>query len=246
MKVFILFAILISSNIHCQSFEKNEKLKNYKSVNEYYFSSGKKSQYHTKYNLENGRIQSIESYRKSTLTRKVIYLHDNENVKFEITTYDFNVGKLHDTITFTYTYNANKQLIEKRASYGMIEQYSNFNEQNLPEKIIRPTKFDSITGYKEILTYNSTGKLIQQTISSMLEKVENIEINQYKYDDVGNMIETKRAYSPNLEFPIIMTGGRALHELERFRYVYNEKGLWTEQYITINGKEFLLERRKFK
>ena len=43
-----------------------------------------------------------------------------------------------------------------------------------------------------------------------------------------------------------MTGGPPKYEFEYFRYNYNENGLWTKKFKTVNGKEYLVAKRKYK
>ena len=49
----------------------------------------------------------------------------------------------------------------------------------------------------------------------------------------------------HIQYPIIMIGGRAKYENEKFRYVYNKDNLWIEKYWIVENTEYLIEKRKF-
>jgi hypothetical protein len=210
------------------------------------------------YELENGLIVSQRNYSGNTLTliQKNIYNH-NKNVIYEISIYNRNSGyKIDTTLSYSYKYDEKNRIIEKKYSFGMIEKYSAFDKNSKPKLIERlnengkPLYFFPIT---ENMEYDSIGNLIKETKTELEYASDNdttkqykVEINTYKYDRFGNVIQLKREFSPKEEFPIIMTGGLPLYETEEFEYKYNEKGLWKKKYWIVQGKKRLLEKREFK
>ena len=182
------------------------------------------------------------------MTARTFYVYDaKNNIKQEIKTYDINLGKIQDTISYDYVYNEIGQLVEKKNSMGNFEIYSDFNKNNLPQTIERPNnKFDSISGYREVREFYPNGNIKLKSIYSKVGNLEHQEISEYKYDNQNNIIEISRKYIPNQDFPIIMTGGRSLYPKENFRYIYNEKGLWIKQFLIVDKKEILLNEREFK
>ena len=105
--------------------------------------------------------------------------------------------------------------------------------------------------HKELIEYDKKGNVIKSIEFSIYEDLNGKTINKkaitnYKYDDRNNVIEIHREYEPKKEFPISITGGPFLYEYEYFRYKYNINGLWTKKYKTVNGKEYLVAKRKYK
>jgi hypothetical protein len=90
---------------------------------------------------------------------------------------------------------------------------------------------------------------IPDILFKLYSKADNqvlMEINEYKYDTHNNIIEINRSSEPNQDYPIFITGGRFRYENEKYRYIYNDDGLWTAQYRTVENKEMLITRREFK
>ncbi|OYU78856.1 MAG: hypothetical protein CFE23_16655 [Flavobacterium sp. BFFFF1] len=119
-------------------------------------------------------------------------------------------------------------------------------KSDLPELVERNSPFDSICGFRIEYKYDTAGNVIFEKTYSKIDKQILIETNSYKYDSHNNVIEINRTADPKQEYPIIMTGGQALYENEKFRYVYNNDGLWIKQYWIVDGKETLITKRVFK
>ena len=166
------------------------------------------------------------------------------DLDFEVIKFDINKGKTNDTINYSYTYNSKNQLIEEEI---LVKKYfSNFNEQNLAQTIESDkTAIDSVFGYREELLYDKTGNVLERKEYSKIDNQIRIEITSYKYDSNNNVLELNRNSFPKEEYPIIMIGGRAKYENEKFRYVYNKDNLWIEKYWIVENTEYLIEKRKF-
>ena len=143
-------------------------------------------------------------------------------------------------------------LVRKTFDFGMTEKYSDFNELGKPKLIERIEKWDfKAWPYKEMIKYDKKGNIIKSTEFYTCEDLNGKTVSEkttthYKYDNQNNVIEIQREYDPKQEFPIIMIGGPAKYEFEYFRYKYNKNGLWTKKYKTVNGKEYLVAKRKYK
>ena len=107
------------------------------------------------------------------------------------------------------------------------------------------TAIDSVFGYREELLYDKTGNVLERKEYSKIDNQIRIEITSYKYDSNNNILELNRNSFPKEEYPIIMIGGRAKYENEKFRYVYNKDNLWIEKYWIVENTEYLIEKRKF-
>jgi hypothetical protein len=228
---------------------ETELLKNYDFYVEKNIEMGKWS---TKYYLSNGLITVQENYWKKELRNRTEFQYDQfGNVEREINTYNINEGNVNDVTKVKLEYE-NGLLIIKKFDYGLTEKYSDFNEFGKPKKIevIHPEKFDFLS-HKELIEYDDKGNIIKSTDFSNYEDVNGKTVNEkaithFKYDDRNNVIEIHREYEPKQEFPIPITGGPFLYEHEYFRYKYNSNGLWTKKYKTVNGKEYLVAKRKYK
>ena len=250
MKILVLNFLLISSTLFSQSLEKiekNENLIKYKNVEIIsFYNKHKKTGWSKKISLKNGKIKNIRYYNKNRLTYNAEYYYDDMNdLDFEVIKFDINKGKTNDTINYSYTYNSKNQLIEEEI---LVKKYfSNFNEQNLPQTIESDkTAIDSVFGYREELLYDKTGNVLESKEYSKINNQIRIEITSYKYDSNNNVLELNRNSFPKEEYPIIMIGGRAKYENEKFRYVYNKDNLWIEKYWIVENTEYLIEKRKFK
>ncbi|WP_445721709.1 hypothetical protein [Flavobacterium sp.] len=237
-----LTLILFSKTTYAQyqELENNENFKKYKSLKIInYYDKNWKSGWTKKIRLNDGRIESISNYLRSRLTVKVIHKYDEKgNLMYEI--------KDQETLKYSYIYNDKNQIIEMNNFCK--EVYSNFNHQNLPQTIERSCEggVDSLFGYRYELKYDDKANVIEHKTFSKFEGVFRVETISYKYDTHNNIIELKRSNIPEEKYPRIMIGGRAHHEVEKFRYVFNENNLWTEKYWIVEEKEWLVAKRKFK
>ncbi len=243
----ILFLLIFDTSF-AQTSEK-EVLKTY----DFYVEQNMEMEnWSTKYLLSDGLISAEETYWKNELRSRTEFEFDRfGNVEREITTYDINVGKTHDTLNFKLTYNG-VLLISKEFSFGMTEKYTDFNQLGKPKQIerIEQTNFKTVP-YKELMEYDNHGnntKSIQYSTYIDLngKPIDKIATTYYKYDDHNNVIEIHREYKPTQQFPIPITGGPMLYEYEHFSYKYNKNGLWTKKYKTVNGKEYVVAKRKYK
>ena len=228
---------------------ENDLLKNYDSYVEKNIEMRKWS---TKFYLTNGLVSVRESYWKNELRSRTEYKYDRfGNVEREINTYDINEGQINDISNLKLEYD-DSLLIRKEFDFGITEKYSDFNKLGKPKLIERIEESDfKMWPYEELIEYDDKGNVIKSTELSVKEDLNGKTINEkattnYKYDDRNNVIEIHREYEPKQEFPIPITGGPFLYDYEYFRYKYNKNGLWTKKYKTVNGKEYLVAKRKYK
>lgn len=250
MKNLIVYIIilLVFGNSFAQKSEKG-LLKNYDFYVEQNVEMGKWS---TKYYLLNGLISVQENYWKNELRSRTEYKYDQlGNVEREINTYDINKGKVNNVNQIKLEYN-DSLLIGRIFSYGY-EKFTDFAELGKPKLIEKKDQVLLKTYSKEKIEYDEKGNIIKSTEfidykdSSVSPKLKNEKsTTYYKYDDRNNIIEIYREYEPKQEFPIIIIGKPSLYEYEYFRYKYNKDGLWIKKYKTVNGKEYLITKRKYK
>ncbi|WP_223033723.1 hypothetical protein [Hanstruepera marina] len=240
--------LLIFNTSFAQKSE-TELLKDYHFYVEHNIEMGK---WNTKYYLDNGLISVQESYWRNELRNRTEFEYDRfGNVEREINTYNINDGKRNNISNFILEYK-DSLLISKEFRFGVIEKYSNFNDLGKPQKIIRidSSKF-TLRPNKELIEYDKNGNIIKTTEFSSYEDFDGKTINEtattyYKYNNENNVIEIHREFEPKQEFPIHMTGGPSKYEFEYFRYKYNRSGLWTKKYKSVEGKEILVAKRKYK
>jgi hypothetical protein len=254
--VKIILLILISSICYCQDFDNAEKLKGYKNVIVKHCKSYGDWWY--SYKLENGLQVEQRNFsgKIQTLVQEIIY-DKNKNILFEISSFNINDGFKLDTVSsYKYKYDELNRLVEKRFVFGMVEKFSDFNEFSKPKRIERFNDNGETLYFwpiSENLEYDAYGNLIKESKIEIdypeskndTVKKYKLETNFYKYDTYGNIVEIRRQY-PEQEFPIILSGGFPLYELEKFRYKYNKEKIWTKKYWIVNGKEMLIQRRKFE
>ncbi|WP_222984050.1 hypothetical protein [Flagellimonas meishanensis] len=229
---------------------ENDLLKNYGSYVEKNIEMGKWS---TKFYLTNGLVSVRESYWKNELRSRTEYKYDRfGNVEREINTYDINEGQINDISNLKLEYD-DSLLVRKTFDFGTTEKYSDFTELGKPKLIEKKDEVLLKALSKEQIEYDDKGNIIKSTEftdyrdSPVSPKPENEKcIITYKYDDRNNVIEINRKYEPKQEFPIAITGGPFLYEYEYFRYKYNKNGLWTKKFKTVDGKEYLIAKRKYK
>ncbi len=202
--------------------------------------------------LKNGLSVIEESYWKKELRHRTEFEYDeHNNIKKETETFEINEGKVNNVSDIKLKYD-NDILTQREYNYGLIEKYSDFNQLGNPKLIerIEESEFKALP-YKEFIEYDDNGNVVKITEFSTYEDLNEKTIDEkstthYKYDDRNNVIEIHREYEPKQEFPIIITGGPSMYEFEYYRYKYNKNGLWTKKYKTVNGKEYLVAKRKYK
>lgn len=243
-----IITLLIFNNSFAQKSE-SELLKNYDFYVEKNIEMGKWS---TKFYLVNGLVSVRENYWKDELRSRTEFEYDRfGNVERETNTFDINQGQINNISNLKLEYN-DSLLVGKTFDFGMTEKYSDFNELGKPKMIERIEESDfKAWPYKELMEYDKKGNIVKSTEFIIYEDLNGKTVNEkattyYKYDDRNNVIEIHREYEPKKEFPIPITGGPFLYEFEYFRYKYNRNELWTKKYKTVNGKEYLVAKRKYK
>ncbi|PRX56645.1 hypothetical protein [Flagellimonas meridianipacifica] len=209
-----------------------------------------KSCWKYKYELKNGLVVKQQNYCRNKLTYLALFEYDKfDNVYREIEKYNADDGNVNKVSEIKLDYE-DGLLIRKELDYGITEKYSDFTEFGEPKLIEREDEHN-IWPYKETFEYDENGNVIKSTVYSTYNDLDDKIINEkattsYKYDNWNNVVEIHREFEPEQEFPIIMIGGPAKYEFEYFRYKYNDSGLWTKKYKTVNEKEYLIAKRKYK
>lgn len=248
MKRFVsILIILVSTGLLTAQNNEADALKKYDFYRIKHLESGK---WQTKCSLKNGHVITEESYFKNELRSRRKYDYDQKNNRIrEIRTFDINMGIIKDTIEIKIIYTQDSLITEKH-TLGTIEKFSDFNALGKP-RILERTEDFGFSSYKEFLEYDENGNVIKEVAYTKFKNPENNivrekEINIYSYDSLNNVIEIKREFIPKKTFPIPITGGPSLNEIEKYRYVYNNNGLWIKKYKTINGVEKLVAKRILK
>ncbi|GAB3719163.1 hypothetical protein [Flavobacterium koreense] len=243
--IFINFTIAQNNN-------EQELLKKYSS---YELIKNPKSKYGCwtyKFKLDNGKIITQENFERKTLAYKSKFTYDTiNNIKYEIKLYDRNDGHKIDTVTIEQKiYNNKKELIQLLHKGESFIRYSNHDLNGFPQL----EEYENHLIYdKREFKYDSKNNIIVEKIySKYFDEINNkesdstqIETITYEYNINNDIISLNRHFKYPVKFPIIYGGGWSHYENEKFRYEYNNSGLWTKKYWIINEREILIEKRKF-
>jgi hypothetical protein len=248
LKLFlsILFLLVSISSSFGQHPEHPPKklLRNY---SKYIHKFEPKSCWKYVFQLKSGHVVKQENYCKNKLTYRAEFEYDEfDNVKRETETYNINDGEVNNVSETKLEYN-DGILISKEFSYGIVEEYSDFNEYGKP-KLIERTDEHNLWPHKEILEYDTNGNItkhVEYSSYSYSDQPNEKATTHFEYDSLNNVVALHREFEPKREFPLLMSGPFK-YEYEYFRYVYNNLGLWTKKFKTANGKEFLVAKRKYK
>ena len=233
-----LILLLICSFSYSQESKEFEKLKKYKRY-EVVTNPSSKYSWTYKYELENGYITEQEYYGGKKLTFKCVVIYDTiNNSQYTIELFNRNEGYKNDSIVKKEIDSIKNRI---KHNYAKKEIIKNSGEYDSNGNLIKEE--DSIWGKFEY-KYDSLNNIIEDKRSDYPEKGQ-IGIITYKYDKFNNVIELNREFNYPVKFPIPVGGGRGHYKKENFRYVYNKAGLWIKKYWIVEGKENLIEKRKF-
>lgn len=255
----VLFIVSIFLQTLC--FSQNRDInwfKQYKSYTEYNLECDNCRLY-TKFTLSNGCISMVELNSKK---RKPFGKKRLRKYKLVYDTLGNITGRIEypaksEKITDYNTKYNNDGLVISTDVNCIITKYSDFNEFGKP-KLVTREKSKSCTDnletgpYRTELQYDSIGNIIKESHEYINNGLKEIEELQLKYDNYNHVIEIQRNYNPPRTFPISVWKGHIgggmyyLYELEKFRYIYNNDGLWTEKYKIVDGQKSLIRKRKFK
>jgi hypothetical protein len=249
----ILFKFLLFTNIIiAQNISEQELLKKYSSYELIINPKSKYGSWTYKFQLDKGKIICQENFEKKTLAYKSKFSYDTiNNIKYEIKLYDRNDGYKIDTVDVEQKiYNNKKELIQLLFKGEPLIRYSNHNSNGFPQ-------FEEYENHlfsdKREFKYDSKNNIIEEKIySKYFDEINNketdsiqIETITYEYNSKNNIASLNRHFKFPVKFPIIYGGGRSHYENEKFRYEYNNHGLWTKKYWIINEKEIVVEKRIF-
>ena len=247
IKLLPILIILVSTG---SLFGQQHELEELKKYDYYVLKNLESGKWRTKCDLTNGLVTNEESYHKRELRSRRQYDYDSQNNRIrEIRTFDINEGVINDTIEIKLVYIQDSLIVEKQ-TLGTTEKFSDFNEFGKPRTLERTEEF-GFSPYKEVFEYDKNGNVLKETSYSEFKNtqdslVRELETTRYKYDSKNYLTEIRREYKPKKTFPIPITGGPSLHEIEKYRYVYNKNGVWTKKYKTVNGTEKLIAKRTLK
>lgn len=234
----ITLLLLIFTISYSQKNKEFEKLKKY---NGYKVVINPKSKYNWtyKYKLKNGYITQQDNYAKKQLVYKCTHLYDTlNNIQHTIELFSKEKGYKNDSIFMKEIDLVTNEINEIYTNREIIKKEGDYNaEGNL-------ITYDDSIFVKYEYKYDSLNNIIEEKIYEYPEKTKTETIT-YKYDKFNNVIEVNREFNYPVEFPVIYVGGRAHYKKEYYRYIYNKDGLWIKKYWIVEGKETLIERRKF-
>lgn len=173
------------------------------------------------------------------MTYKCNYLYDTlNNIQHTIELFNRDEGYKNDSIVKKEIDLVANRINEIYTNKEIIKKDGNYNsEGNL-------ITYDDSIFVKYEYKYDSLNNIIEEKIYEYPEKTKTETIT-YKYDKFNNIIELNRKFNYPVEFPIIYIGGIPHYKKENFRYIYNKDGVWIKKYSNVEGKETLIERRKF-
>ncbi|NQY27948.1 MAG: hypothetical protein HRT69_00580 [Flavobacteriaceae bacterium] len=247
MRSYIVVMLLIIN--FCALFGQNkdaDKLKKYVSCTEKDHDSWGWTKKH--FFNDEGFIIKEENYSNDNKLRsRYEYYYDEYGNQYkEINTFNSNDGVLNHEYDYKLVVDSIGVIIQ-RGSGDFMKIYSNFTELGKPRLVVN--KF-SVGVDKKIYEYDVNGNIVKYIYHSvwtdMDEKVQkSTESIQYRYDSYNNVIRLYRSNDQKWEYPMIITGGPSHYEHEKFRYVYNRDGLWKKKFKTVEGKEYLIKKRKY-
>lgn len=239
--------LLLTINI-CSLFGQNkdaDKLKKYVSYTEEGYESGGWSM---KYVLnEKGFVTVEENYLNKKLRSRFEYYYDEyNNQNKRVKTFDPDDGVVNDEFDYELVVDKKGRIIQK-GSGNFKKIYSEFTDLGKPKLMVN--KY-SVGVDKHFYEYDSKGNVLKHTFNlSYIDPNdainESTEVTQYRYDEFNNVIRLHRSNSLKWEYPIPVSGGPFQYEYEKFRYVYNRDGLWKKKFKTVEGKEYLIKKRKY-
>ena len=241
----LLIVLLINFNTLLGQNKDADKLKNYVSYTEDNYQSGGWSK---KYVLnEKGFISIEENYLNKKLRSRFEYYYDEyNNQNKEVKTFDPDDGVVSDEYDYKLVVDEKGSIVQS-GSGDFMKKYSNFTKLGKAQLIEMKADFGAFP-YKEVYTYDEKGNIVKSIFyyntPDSLEK-KSKEIRQFRYDKHNNVILLYRSNDPEQEFPMPMTGGPFKYEYEKFRYIYNRDGLWKKKFKTVEGKEYLIKKRKY-
>ena len=241
----VLIALIINISILFGQNRDADKLKDYVSYIEENYESGGWSKKCTI--NDKGLIWIEENYLDKKLRSRYEYYYDRYGNRYkEIQTFDPDDGVVNDEYDYKLVVDYNGVIIQ-RGSGNFISVYSDFTELEQAQIVEREAEYGAFP-YKEVYEYNDKGSILKTVFyyntPDSLIKISK-ETTQFRYDKNYNVILLYRSNSPEKEFPMVMTGGPFKYEYEKFRYVYNRDGLWKKKFKTVEGKEYLIKKRKY-
>ncbi|MCC9043689.1 hypothetical protein LNQ81_13505 [Myroides sp. M-43] len=243
----VVLSLFLGLNLSAQSteapLEKSEKWVNYTTVIEkkVYANKGKWTK---EYTLKEGKVESYKAFYKEDLRTNVVITYDEYgNIDSNIVSDETKKPQKVHTLNFDLKYNSEGLKVEDTASL-----YT-YNANNLVE-----TKYskkwetsNQKEGWFTKYEYDTLGNITRKEKTTIRKGEPQLDIEELTYDQYNNVLTISRSSSPTRKYPIIMIGGRSLHQHETFEYKYNDDHLWTAKYlIASDNKKILLAEREMK
>ena len=251
--LLILFALSFLNFSIGQNLER-ELLKDY----DYFIETNLEKGEFTKYYLSNGLVTVKEIYRNNELQRRIELEYDEyNNVNTETETYNIKKGKVNKVLykwkvyTNSEFYGSLETDIQVEENKPFDQMYNYWKVRQQEPNILWSGETFSFPASDIWHEFDENNNVIELNTSTIYDNGDGTvtrvsSVTNFKYDDMNNLIEIHREYKPKREFPIEYKEGQFLYEYEYFRYTYNDKGLWTKKYKTVNGEENLIAEREYK
>ncbi len=251
--IFGLIFVLTPITVKSQLFVHNELFPEVKSIKgKYYNGSGSGRYWSLDYVDSIGRVIKKESYRNNQLMSRNEIKYDNQNnILFNIHTFDFNNSARKDTFKYEYKYSDN------RITY----QYCTLSVNDSTVVELIKNEGDSICKYQEKVFYfrPNTGKTdIYETIYTLRfknnllicneiidPKDSSKEIKTYEYFDNGRLKRRTIKRIPEPELRGNYSGGPGSDD-EYYKYNLDSHGRIKKFFRIINGKTYKIATYKYK
>lgn len=240
------FLIMMTpSAINAQLFETNELYPNTNMIKGKYFNgTGGGGYWSLDYVDSIGRIINKESYHKKQLmSRQKIVYDDNNNMIFNIQTFDYNNPERVDTFKYEYKYANNR----------IIYQFRKLSENDSTVTKLIENQGDTLLKYQEQAFYYrpKTKKTdIYETIYTLkyqnglliskeeFDKEQNsTEIKKYEYFENGRLKRRLIERNPEPKIKGYYTGCPGSDD-EFYKYKFDSEGRIKVFYRIINGKKY--------
>jgi hypothetical protein len=240
-----LLIVLFPITLKAQLFEENELYPKVSVIiGKYHNGSGGKGYWSKEYVDSIGRVIIKESYRKGQLmSRKNIVYDKNNNILFDIQTFDYNNPERVDTFRYEYKYE------DKR----IVFQYRKLSDNDSTVIKVIVNQGDTLFKYQENAFYyrpktnvtdvfetNYTLRYRNDQLISK-EKFSNVEntteIEKYEYYEYGRLKRRLIVRIPQPEYESFYVGGPGSDD-EYYKYKLDAVGRIKVHYRIVNGKKF--------
>jgi|GEM_PF-425504 len=248
-----LIIVSFPMTLNAQLFNENELyLKVSVIIGKYYNGSGGKGYWSKDYVDSIGRVIKKESYHKGQLMSRDSKVYDkNNNIIFDIQTFDYNNPERVDTFRYEYKYEDKRIIYQYRKlsdnDSTIIEEIDNQGDTLLKyqEKAFYYRPKTNLTDVFE--THYTLRFRNDQLISKeKFNKKENsTEIEKYQYYENGRLKRRIIERIPQPEHQSFYVGGPGSDD-EYYKYKLDEMGRIKVFYRIVNGKKFKIAEYRYE